>query len=269
MKKVCIMFSFVFAVISCRKDKTTVIDPDQLPPGGKCLVLTTALQNGLRTENTYQLDSVPAQSITKYNGITVDEKYLILEASGQLLYTRGGKNAKDALSRIFLNADGSVAKEVAVELATDGKTLVELPAQKNVFSYNSKKQLIRVDINIVDECSLNFTYDSKGRIVKIVQADLNGDILWIYENFTYLDQAKTDNSCVLPLIESMSNLLIPSIRNFYISGYRLKSTLSDDFNVNETFSYTIKKGKLTGYTESYTAFGGPVEIKADLTLSCK
>lgn len=167
----------ILLITACRKDKSGFIVPDQQGTDNKtCLVLTYGTEDQSNLESyKYERDSILTEIITKEDGDVENAWYLTIEGPGQLLVFQDNKNPESALSRIYLNQDGSIEREVKVALNRDGATYRELPESINTFIYNSKKQLVKMEINMdageVSKGSANFTYDEKNRIKRVAFLD--------------------------------------------------------------------------------------------------
>ena len=264
-------------ISGCRKDKSGFITPNVEQGYGdnrNCQVLTygTEDQSSVATYK-YQLDTVLTEVVTTEEGEVDDAWYLTIENPKQLLVFHNDKNPASAVSRMYLNQDGSIEKEVAVTLNPDGTTYTEQTGSENTFVYNDKKQLIRMDINMetedVEKGKINFTYDEKNRIKKIAISDEDGQEGLIYDNFTYDPQAKNDNFVALDLFESPASYFIPSLRNVYIKGYRIYTPVSDLFTTVYAYNYTFADGKLSGVDLKVKVLGVETEVKLGVTLKCK
>lgn len=267
----CVLASFILLLpASCRKDSSSyTVSP--VTSAGNCLIQTSSSEDGsYQSIAKYSLDSIMTESVTKLNGIILDAWYLKEENPRQFIFLSGSNNPADAISRIYLNPDGTIAKEVMVILNNDGSTFTEVDDEANIFTYNEKKQLVSVIRHFGDDKGVfTFRYDSKNRIENISIFTDDGLEVARYGNITYQTQAKNDNLLNIQLFESMSSYFIPSLRNVYIKSYTLAFPDAPFLDVDTEFSYRFENGKLSGVKTTVTAFGTPVTTDLSLTLSCK
>jgi hypothetical protein len=271
--KTCYLVCILLLLVSCRKDNSLyLIEPTTgTTNGGNCLIMSSLSADGsYSTEVKYDLDSVITESIVKENGIIINKWYLKIENPRQFIFLDGSKNLTDAKSRIYLNADGTLAKEILVVLNPDGRTFTEVDDEVNTFTYNEKKQVVSAIRHLgEDKGVFKFTYDTQNRIEKISVSTDDGFGILNYEKFTYESQAKNDNLLNVVLFESMSSNFLPSLRNVYIKSYTISYVGLPDLDIDTVFSYKFTSGKLSEVTETITALGFPLSWKAGVTLSCK
>ncbi|HEY1025544.1 MAG TPA: hypothetical protein VGE26_10295 [Sphingobacteriaceae bacterium] len=255
---------------ACRKDNSAFVNPPaESGSGDGCLIVKTVSPDGTGGADVkYELDSIITESITRENGEVTSAWFLIEEDPKRFIFTEGSKGLLDARTRIYLNDDGTVSKEVGLIINADG-TLSEDPEETNVFSYNDKKQLVHVDVGLVDDGMFDLSYDDKGRIERIVMHDGMGTDYWIYDNFTYADEVKNDNFLPVALFGSLSSYFIPSLRNVYITGYRMSSPLAPEQTADMEFGYNFSQGKLAEVTSKRTLMGQTIDTKLAVTLTCK
>lgn len=269
-----LLIIFSLLVTSCRKDNSGFIIPGQQGTTSKnCQIVSYATEDKSNTANyKYELDSIITEIITTEDGLVDDAWYLKIENPKQLLVFHQNKNPESAVSRIYLNQEGSIEREVKVTLNNDG-TYKEVRESINTFIYNSKKQLTKIDINMdageVSKGSANFTYDDQNRIKKIAFLDEFNKEVFIYDNFTYDAQIKKDNYLSLDLFESPTSYFIPSLRNVYIKGYKASFPESDLFTSVFNYSYTFSEGKLSEVNMKVQVFGVDQQVKLKVGLQCK
>lgn len=269
MNKICPVLLLFILVVGCRKDDSAFLRPDIASSGDNCLITQTTSPDGSSGSTVkYELDSIVTESVVKENGTVINAWYLTRESPKQFVFSDGGKDLSFAKTRIYLNDDGFISKEVGVIINDDG-TLSDDPEEVNVFTYNDRKQLVHVDVGLMDEGKLDLTYDDKGRIERIVMHDGAGTDYWVYDKFTYLDQVKKDNFLSVALFGSLSSHFIPSLRNVYISGYEMSSPLASELNVAMQFSYKFDQGRLSEVASKVTTMGQTIETTLATTLSCK
>jgi len=275
MRKVYIATLFILSISACREDNSDFVNQNIEQQSGdnrKCQVLKAETLDGkVLGTLKYELDSVITESISIEDGEITDARYLHIENPRQFIFLRDSKDFQDAETRIYLNEDGSIAKEIGVVLNPDGETFTEESDQVNTFTYNAKKQLVKIDLSLegYEKGVANLTYDDKNRIQKIVFLDESGKEVLFYDNFTYEPHAKDDNLLSLDLFDSFSSNFIPSLRNVYLKSYRIYSPEYSFLNSNIKYTYQFKEGKLSNVSARINAFGSDEETLLKITLSCK
>lgn len=275
MKKIYFATLVFLIIAACREDHSDFVNPDIEQQSGdnrKCQVLKAETLDG-KVSGTfkYELDSVITESINIEDGEIRDAWYLHVENARQFIFLRGSRDFQNAETRIYLNEDGSIAKEIGVILNPDGETFTEESDQVNIFTYNSKKQLVKIDVSLegYEKGVANLTYDNKNRIQKIVFLDESGKEVLFYDNFTYEPHAKNDNLLPLDLFDSFSSYFIPSLRNVYLKGYRIYSPEYSFLNSNIKYTYQFRDGKLSDVSARINGFGFDEETLLKITLNCK
>lgn len=270
MKKIFPVLLIVLAIVACRKDDSAFVNPPDEPgDGDKCLIVKTISPDGKSGGSAkYELDSIMTESVAKQNDTIISAWYLIKETPKRFIFLDGGKALTNAKTRIYLNDDGTIFQEVSLVINADG-TFSEDLDEINLFTYNEKKQLVHIELGLVDEGEVDLTYDDKGRIERIVMHDGMGTDYWIYDNFTYEDQIKKDNFLAVALFGSLSSHFIPSLRNVYITGYRLSSPDAPELTTDMEFGYKFNKGKLSEITSKLSIMGQAIETRLAVTLNCK
>jgi hypothetical protein len=276
MKYVCVScFALLFAVTSCRKDRSGFLAPlvDTVSAGG-CLVQKLEDEFGAVTTYRYIQDSVLSEVVFLGEGDTTS-LFLTPENPRQFLFegTSTSPNITEVFkTRIYLNADGTIAKETPLWLNPDKVTYTEYPDSANVYTYNNANQLIRIRVSgETDAQTVDLSYDREGRIEKIASADDTGKQLYVYDHFTFNTHLKIDNLNMLslPFGSYFSSFFIPGLRNAYVSGYRLAdfNNLHDPF-ITKVINYTFTAGSLTGMETITASSGGKAVTKSKITLSC-
>jgi len=267
MKKLLPAF-LLLITFACRKDSSTSV-PSTVS-NQKCLLLSSISPDGYTTATVkYELDSIVTE-IKTTNGNEALKWYLQIENPKQFIFMDGDKSLKNAKTRIYLNDFGSIEKEIVVTLNADGLTLTEDPDQVRLFTYNSKKQLVKVESSIGDQGVYKLTYDSKDRLNRISIQDIFDDEMFVYENFTYLDKPKNDNSFVVAFFESIAMYLIPSIRNVYITGYQINLPLFPALSTEAKYDYTFdKEGNLSAVRNRINTYGAAIDVVTPVKLRCK
>ena len=271
----CLFLGIVFG--ACRQDDSTFVNsntPQESGDNRKCNTVRLATADNSQVATLkYELDSILTEVVSIEDGEVITAWYLHIENPRQFIFMDGSKTFENAKTRIYLNEDGSIAKEIAVALNPDGQTFTEIPDEANVYTYNSKKQLVKIDIGYDDdgeESEAIFTYDEKNRIQRLVIKGPDGTDYAIYDNFSYDPHAKNDNFLTFDFMESISGRFIPSLRNVYIKSYRMQIPEAPMFNTTFMFDYKFEQDKLSEITLKVTLFGLPAEeVKLGVTLDCK
>lgn len=265
----------IITITACRKDSSSFVNEPE-NPGSKCLVTElTSSDESNNAINTYSRDSILTKTEKTDDGDVLPVEYLHIENPKQFLYLHGSEMPESARTRIYLNADGNIDREIAVTLNADGQTYTEDADQVNHFIYNEKKQLIRADLNIEEESTINFSYDNKGRITRIgIEED--DEEFCVFDGFLYDDEPKKDNLIVLDMFGSLTNQFIPSLRNAYITRYKMSfpEDMGTDFPIDISgdtvfeYDYIFSKGKLTRIKTTLTWSGYSEVADQRVKLNC-
>ena len=267
------LFSILLLIIfSCRKDDSTFTDSGSKQ---KCLIEEIRdVAGDLVSKKVYNEDNVVIEEYNYDEGKIDESHYLEKEKEGQYLYYYESKE-EEPISRIYLNTDGTLNREVGIVIANDGSYEDDL---NNVDSYiyNSKKQLIRLEGNgpQANGGKIEIEYDSKDRVKYISAKDKNGKEVSHYNNFTYVEnRVKNDNYVNLYFAESLSRYFLPSINNVYIKSYDIivpeAGMNNEDLVTKFKFDFDFSGGKLSHITTSGEFFGIPFVLLEKITLSCK
>lgn len=269
------LWLIVLAVLSaCRKDNSTFLNSAAKASnqtGDKCLiVLASNLQSGLKGTTNYQLDSVFESTIYSQGGL--ENQYLIKENSSTFLFALGSKELKDVKYRVYLNSFGAVQKEVNVILNADKKTFTEVTSEANIYTYNDKKQVVKMlrGLDPDDISFFEFIYDQQNRINKIQVYDKeNGRIYFTYDNFKFSTQKKKDNLFQIGADNSVGFFFIPSLRNAYITHYETNFEGLGMPPDTYDFDFKFNNGNLSSIKFKYLVFGITVENEISYTVNCK
>ncbi len=270
MKKIFILILSTITLVACRKDNSTFLNvvPKTGNNGDKCLVTGSDI-DGLKNVATYQSDSV-IKSVT-YAETPEYNDYLIKETETTYLHSDVSANLEDANYRVYLNSFGAVAKEVQVVLNADKKTFTEVTENANIYTYNAQKQVINVNGKLDPDDSSYFEmfYDEQNRIKQILVYDeKGGEVYYIYDNFKFSTQPKTDNFSQIGILNTVGHYFMPSFRNFYITHYETNyigfGLPPDTYD----FDFKFNNGKVSQIDFTYVIFGIKSEFTSKLTLSC-
>ncbi|ADY52479.1 hypothetical protein Pedsa_1926 [Pseudopedobacter saltans DSM 12145] len=282
MRKIILAVCAIF-MFSCRQDDS-VMTPVGIGSGNgaHCLITKYTYSDGEIRSIKYDENSMLIEDISSEG----ESHYLTKENPKQFLYFKGRKSSdKKMVSRIYMTDFGSVQKEVAVHIDVDGKTIIEDANQVDIYHYNDKKLLTRIEKGYGDDKGIiDLTYDNKDRLNHAVIKDpASGFVLFEFTNFKYLDRKKEDNFCDLGFTDSYNLNLIPCLRNAYMTSYTLK-TMPDlgEIDLGEigieigigldavyTNDFKFDGSKLTSIRSTLTAMGQQDSGTANVEVSCK
>lgn len=278
MNKLYPLFILLTILFSCRKDKSEFVSEEHEQQSGdnrKCNVL----QYGIPSENSlvtqkYVLDSVLTEIVSTSDGDVDDAWYLEMENAKQFLFYDNDKTADNVQSRLYLNEDGAIQKEIRVHWDDEGGVFKEEPEDVKTFMYNDKKQLIKIEMRLeengtTENGDIHFTYDEVNRINKVVFVEEGGKEVMIYDNFKYDYHAKNDNFLTLDLLDTPSSYFIPSLRNVYISAYREHMPELPDYTTIYKFEYSFSAGKLVGVSTIFDLDDEEIKVDLNVSLACK
>lgn len=265
-KNIFLLIALIIFAASCRKDDSVSSTSSS---GAECLITKGTSANGDVTTMKYEGD-IPIESIKTGKDQVSD--YLQIENPKQFLYYKGGKTPDKVASRIYMTDFGSVQKEVAVSMSSDGKTITEDKDEVDIYHYDSKKLLVKIEKSYGEDKGLiELTYDSKNRVNRIIIKDKSSEMIFFeYTDFKYLDRKKNDNFVNIAFINSFSVNFIPCLRNVYITSYTMKAMpgMMDITTVYKN-EFKFNGNTLSRVTATVEVLGQAQSFSIDYEVSCK